>query len=517
MTALRRPLTHSIKSRFAASLLANGFRSLLVFATGLLLARWMGPQDYGRFVFLMASFMAFRQLLDMGASSAFFTFLSRRTRSRNFVLLFWRWVILQFLVSLALVALILPGSTLSAIWLGESRGLLVLALVATFMQGTVWNIASQMAEASRETIRLQRLNSLVVLIHFGVVLALWWLERLALPLIFLALIIEWSIAGWLAARMYRRQDSGSGDAGGSADTAGTVWREFLPYCLPMIPYTWLGFAHDFADRWMLQQWGGAAEQAYYGVAQQFAGVALLATTSIMRIFWKEISEAHHQGDTEKVKHLYDKVSKLLYFVSASMAGAAIPWAGDILQITVGDAYRSGVVTFMLMLFYPVMQSMGQICGTMLYATGQTKVQSVLGMIFMLISMLTAYFVLAPADAVVPGWGMASQGMAWKMVLLAFIQVNVLAWYIARKFGWNFLWYYQIGTLLICLVNGWLSWLIVSPVFGDLVPVLLQMSMSMVLFLAGVMVSLQVMPGLAGMSHREWQEYRQHFLAIFRKA
>jgi len=129
----------------------------------MLLARWLGPDDYGRMAFLLASFMAFKQLFDMATSSAFFTFLSQRPRSKQFVRYFWYWVSVQFVISLVLVALILPESILQVVWKGEQQSLIVLALVATFMQQHVWGIASQMAEASRQTIRIQKLNTLVVL------------------------------------------------------------------------------------------------------------------------------------------------------------------------------------------------------------------------------------------------------------------------------------------------------------------------------------------------------------------
>jgi len=239
--------------------------------------------------FLLASFMAFKQLFDMATSSAFFTFLSQRPRSKQFVRYFWYWVSSQFVVSLFLVALVLPESTLQIVWNGESKSLIVLALVATFMQQHVWGIASQMAEASRQTVRVQTLNTLVILIHLVVVVSLWWFGELTIPLIFAALIVEWSIAGWLAAKMYQQRQNI--DSEQVVDTPKSVFKEFWHYCLPFIPYAWLGFAHDFADRWMLQHWGGSSEQAYYAVAQQFAAVALLATTSILRIFWKEIAEA----------------------------------------------------------------------------------------------------------------------------------------------------------------------------------------------------------------------------------
>ncbi len=167
-------MTNTIQSRFAASLVANLLRSSISFVTGLLLARWLGPSEYGRMVFLLTSFTAFRQLLDMGSSLAFFTFLSQRRRSPRFVYIFGCWVSMQFFLSLALICWVIPDSLIEQMWVGESRFLLILAFIATFMQGTVWNLASQMAEASRQTKRVQRLNTIVVALHFGVMSFLWF-------------------------------------------------------------------------------------------------------------------------------------------------------------------------------------------------------------------------------------------------------------------------------------------------------------------------------------------------------
>lgn len=504
-------ISHSVLARFTVSLIANMLRAGISFLTGLLLARWLGPEVFGRMAFLLASFMAFKQLLDMASSSAFFTFLSQRPRSRRFVSLYLRWVGIQFLFSLALVSLLLPDDVVQGIWKGETRLLVVLALVASFMQGVVWPIAAQMAEANRETLRVQRLNTLVVLIHLMVVLALWTIGQLVLPLLFAAMALEWALAGWLAAKMYHSHLKQAADVGDDADTPASVWCEFWQYCLPFIPYAWLGFAHDFADRWMLQHWGGATEQAYYAVAQQFVAVALLATSSILRIFWKEIAEAHHAGDRQRVERLYLRVSRVLYFVGAAVAGGLLPWAEEILQITVGSAYANAAVTLMLMFLYPVHQSMGVIGSTMLYATGHVRTQVVLGIAFMATSLIAAYFMMAPANAPIPGLGLASQGLAWKMVLMQLVQVNIMAWLIARIFGWKFEWIYQPVGLTSCVVLGWLVHAAASPLMAGVVPVVGQMIVSGILYAGLVLALLMLLPWLAGFSRNQfavaWKQWK----------
>ena len=295
---------------------------------------------------------------------------------------------------------------------------------------------------------------MVVLVHFIVVVCLFIIDQLAIPLLLLAIAFEWSIAGFFATKMYKGL---SGDdainKNINEDTPLSVWNEFWFYCLPFIPYAWVSFIHDLADRWMLQHWGGATEQAYYAIARQFSLVALLATSSILSILWKEIAEAYHNDELIKVKYLYDKTIVGLYFIAAFIAGAVFPWANEILLLTVGEAYVSAGLTLMIMLFYPVHQALGQISASTLLATGHSRIQVIMGLIFMAISMMTAYFVLAPENVLVPGLGLASIGLAWKMLLLQIIQVNISLWVVSRIFGWPYNWGYQLIVLAIVLIIG----------------------------------------------------------------
>ena len=74
----------SIRVRYLTTLTTNLIRIAISFVTGLIIARALGPQDYGNFSFLLGSFTAFATLVDMGSSSAFFTFISLNLRGLKF-------------------------------------------------------------------------------------------------------------------------------------------------------------------------------------------------------------------------------------------------------------------------------------------------------------------------------------------------------------------------------------------------------------------------------------------------
>lgn len=490
-------MTASVGNRFAFSLGANLSKALIGFATGLLVARGLGPEQFGKMMFLLGTFIAVRQLLDVGSSTAFFTFLSQRQRSSRFVAWFSVWLGVQFLVPLLAVGLLFPAIWIELIWKGEQRSLVVMAFVAAYLQSTLWAVMMQMGESQRLTRMVQGVSAAIAMFHLLLVAIAWWQEWLGIRLIFAAIAVEWALAAWVIAKHLRFpavQDEN--------ETFTGVVKEFGRYCLPLIPYSWLGFAYEFADRWLLQNYGGSVQQAYYAVAFQFGAVAGIATTSILNVFWKEIAEAHHQGNKERVAMLYRKVSRGLYFVAASVAGFLIPWSEDILLLTLGPAYMGGAAALTIMFLYPLHQSMGQIGGTMLYATGRVRAQVVIGMLVMATSIVVTYFVLAPAEASLPGFGLGSTGLAGKVVVMQFLSVNVIAIYLARILQIEFDWIYQPFGLVVCLGVGWLAYGIPRGLFDVPAHVWAGLLVSATLYLIMMAGTIWLKPSLAGLSRNE---------------
>jgi O-antigen/teichoic acid export membrane protein len=285
------------------------------------------------------------------------------------------------------------------------------------------------------------------------------------------------------------------------DSLKEVATEFWRYCLPLIPYAWFNFAYVFTDRWLLQNYSGSVQQAYYSVAEQFGAIATLATASILNIFWKEIAEAHQHNNHERVALLYRRVSRGLFFVAAVVAGFLAPWADDILYISFGPAYIGGAATLMIMFFYPLHQSMGQIGATMAFATGHVAAYVKMGMATMTLSIIVTYFVLASTEAPLPGLELGSMGLAGKMVMIQIISVNALAFYLSRSLGVQFDWMFQPVATLLCMGAGLLAYSLSHALLVN-GTVFVQFATAGIIYILLTALSLYALPWLVGITRNE---------------
>ncbi|MDC1018369.1 lipopolysaccharide biosynthesis protein [Pseudomonadales bacterium] len=501
----------NIAKRATSSLLNTILRAIINFATALLLANLLGPDNFGRYSFLLATFLALKQFLDMSSSEAFFKFISAQRRSKKFLQIYSFWIVIQLIIGITFIGVLLPETLLDKIWVGEQKLIILLAFMAMFFRETVWVNVVNLSESFRLTIYNQGFQTIVVLCHLIILAALWRFGSLVIELVFVASVLEWTVASiWLYRTINKLEFSGQQkstlepNADYHKDTVKSVINEFWEYCKFLIPYAWVGFFVDFSSRWMLQTWGSAEEQAYFAVGQQFAAISILAMSSVVKVFWKEVAEARHKNNFQRIEMLYTKSSHFLYFVASIVACMVLPWAELLISILLGNAYADALTTIQIMLIYPVHQTIGIITGTLLYATGHVKLQFILGLFFSAAVLVCGFYLMAPDTVWEPGLDLGSEGLAIRFVSMNIIFANVWAFAISYLFGWKFKLLYQLIILFLTFACGYIAKAIITLFFP--VHTIMAMSISIILYLSMIAVLVYRYPIITGFTRDEILEF-----------
>jgi O-antigen/teichoic acid export membrane protein len=501
--------------RFGATFFTNVLRLVLSFLSGLVVARGLGAAGFGDLSFLLGSFAAINQILDMGTSPAYFTFVSQRKRRLSFFVVYLIWTIgIQFVGTVVVLWLLLPERATREIWPGQSRGIVLLAFGVSFMTGQIWTMVSQLGEALRKTIVVQAVAATQAILHLLLVIVARYSGWLSLKTVMWLLIAEYAaLALFLGLRFFPASITKEPE---DHDRIRFIVKGFLDYCRPLVLYGFVGFLYHFADRWLLQSFGGSRQQGFFSIGQQFSTISLFATTSILNVFWKEIAEARERNDRQREEKLYKSVRRGLFFFSAWISCLLIPYSPEMIKWLLGPDYFGASLALSIMLLYPIHQSVGQIQGTVFYATGHTQIYSRIGILTMLISIPASYLMLAPRTATIPGLNLGAVGLASKMVGLQLLGVALFAHQLKRMYGWSGDYLYQVAVLLILLGLGFAGRLVFGRIAEAAVP-LGQAAMvftGMSFYVACSAVVLWFRPTLIGIPRADlqrWLEYRPHWM------
>ena len=474
-----------------------------------MLFRSLSPVGYGDLFFLIGSFAAVCALMDLGTSSAFYTFIAQRIRSRAYIVLYFVWLAIQFFVIVLFIVAILPSSLIDKIWLGHSIDIIVLAFIAMFLQQKVWTTVMQICESARLTIIWQLTVLGAVFLHLLIVLWLIYIEGISVNSVLISLsavYLSAAIIVWV--QLHRQRRNVPHHVEEIEFDFKSMCFEYWVYCKPMIVIAIFSFLYEFADRWLLQRFGGAEQQGFYQISAQFAAVSLLATASILNIFWKEIAEAFAQDDTRRVERLYQKVSRGLIMLGAAIACFLVPWAEQISLLLLGEAYAVAWPVLAVMFLYPIHQSMGQINAAMYMACERTKPYMNITLFGMFISIPVTYLMLVPSDGgwLLSGLGLGALGLAIKMLGLNVLLVNVQAWMLARYHGWKYEWLYQVIAVSSMLGIGYFVKMLVGLMWdidlADVTSLIAPLLFSCLVYVVAVIIVIWVMPWLAGLEREE---------------
>jgi O-antigen/teichoic acid export membrane protein len=441
----------SLKKRYLAKLAANLVGLGINLVTQAIIPRGLGPRAYGNFHFLSNFFTQIVGFLDMGTSVGFYTKLSQRQQDFGLVSFYLRFAcIASFLVFVFVWCTQTTGGYVT-LWPDQKLFYIYLAAIWGILTWFV-QIANKMADAYGVTVSTEIARIIQKGLGLALILVLFFTSQLNLTrfffyhyfiLIFLALAFIWVMekSGHSLRRSWKL----------SLNKIKGYTKEFYTYSHPLFVYALVGLIVGILDRWMLQKFAGSVQQGFFGLSYQIGAVCFLFTSAMTPLITREFAIAFGEKDLREMARLFRRYIPMLYAIAAYFACFIAVQADKVTFIMGGGKFQHAALAVMIMAFYPIHQTYGQLSGSVFYATGQTALYRNIGITFMLIGLPVTYFLIAPPEKF--GLDAGATGLAVKMVALQFIAVNVQLYFNARLLGLRF-WRY-VGHQIVsvaCLLG-----------------------------------------------------------------
>jgi O-antigen/teichoic acid export membrane protein len=461
----------SLKKRYAYKLGANFIGLPVTLGVQAVMTRMLGPANYGSYSFLNNFFMRVVNFFDSGISAGFYSKLSQRPGEPGLVRFFWGVAFTVSVLVVASVAIAIGVGARETVWPDQRAIYICMAAIwalLTWYSMVINKVLDAYGlTAQCEVVRLQQ-----KVLGLALILLMLWLRWSSLGQFYLYqyVVVFFLCASWAVVlrghgrSLFPAQRLATGKIG-------DYGREFYIYSAPLVVLNVIDLVAGILDRWFLQRFSGSVEQGLYSLSAQVGALCFLVSGAMTPLFWREISRAFGAGDHDEMRRLFGRTVKILYVVTAGLS-ALIAFQGRNVGLLLGGAQFSGAaMPITIMAFYPVHQTYGQLTGSFLLGTGQTKFVRNFGVVTILLGLALSYYVLAPG--VRGGLGLGAVGLASKMVVAQLVAVNLQLWFITRFLGVplrGFLWhqlYSLTSIMLVAWVSTWVAGRVVSRPLPEL--------------------------------------------------
>jgi O-antigen/teichoic acid export membrane protein len=409
--------------RYLVTLLSSTLRAALNFAVSIQVAGYLMPQLYGSYQYILTICTAVLLFINMSTENAFFTFISKKKQHVNFYISYFLWQLIQ--ISFVLAFFFLLHKDLYALFFKDfSIGLVSIALGASFFIGNIQNTLNHITESIRKTYVSQLLSIFIAVIHFIAILTLINFDSLTLSLLFSILFLEYLLYSVIIIAVLKKYSSMIFNQ--DDFVLEDMVNKFYIYCKPLFILGIFSFLYIFVDRWLIQTYVGSEGQAFFSISVQFATFTMLITSSVLKIFWKEITESIEMKDHNKTSRYFIVVSKHIFIISCLISTILFFFSDQILSYFYPDSYSGASLVFKLMMLYPILQSMGQLYSVFLFGAEQTKLYKDISICVAILSILLAILLLSDF-----GLNFGVEGIAIKLLVVNVLNLLILEYFIAR--------------------------------------------------------------------------------------
>ncbi len=419
------------------------------------IARHLGANSYGELLYICYIASLFRQIVDLSSSSAIFTQLAGSKKCRLYFRCYLIWIMCQMMVMLGGS---LAAAVLQKLLFVDSKVEWVKSLIvftAVFFQHTIWVNVGNLLESIRLSIVSQIISTVASISNLVIIFGLVYGDQFNVVVYLTALMITWASASFIGI-WYFIKSSGIIQDFHSELNFKSWFASIYGYCQPLIFLNIIVAIGEVIDRTILQKFAGPQEQTYYGIGVQMATIGTLAISSVIKILWKELAENVAKGNLIGFNCVLIDTTTRFLAVSCFFGFFVALNSENIVVLLFGGEYLKSHTTVSLMAIYSIIQTIGQIITTALYASSDTKVLSVNSISACIIATALSYPAIRTSCIFNFPQDFGSSGLALKNLAIHFGSIGFLVFYLEKSKGVQFPFvkycYLAGGFFLIALLS-----------------------------------------------------------------
>jgi O-antigen/teichoic acid export membrane protein len=476
----------SVKKRYFYKLGAKFVGLPIGLLTATIVPRALGVNAYGNFNFITDFFMRLVGFADTGTSTAFYMKLSQRLKEFALIRFYWFFFAVMSVIMVFFVATIFMINKQGSIWIDQEPRFIWLGLLwglLYWLNQIVYKIVDAYGLTVKGELAVikQRLFGLCLL---GV---LFLLGKISLLIFFTYHFFMFILMAFFWWKVLKKSDIRLFPPERLNKTLIKNYSsEFYQFSMPLFVGGILALPLGFADRWLLQIFGGSVEQGLYSLAFKVGSLCFLFTSSMTPLFHRGISKAYGEKRLDEMRRLFLRFVPMLYSVAVCIS-AFFFFQADKMSIIIGGAgFNEATVPMALMSLYPIHQTYGQLNSTVYFATVRTRLYRNIGVSISLLGLLVTYLFLAPKEQL--GLNLGSTGLALKMVLVQIIGQNFILWFNVKYLNISFLKMlgHQFISVFIIGVTAGLATLVANNIVENIVLSVITAGLIYMILLMGVL-------------------------------
>ena len=496
----------SLKKRYSIKLFANIISGIIGAILVAIVPKALGPVAYGQFAYLQNFFMKVIGFLDMGSSIAFFTKLSANNKRKELIAFYFLYAFFVLILALLFIFLVKQFGYTASILPDIPNQYIYMGLFFGFFTWLT-QIFIKISDAYALTVSVElvkigyKIISLLLLLYF-VYFTAFNLEKyfyfnyialISFLLILTCLFIKKGIFKNLAFSIQNSRFK-------------IIIKEFIEYCHPLLIYSIIGLIVGFLNIWMLQKYGGSTQTGFYGIAYSLAAMCFLFTGAMTPIITREFSKAYGEKDIEKMRKLFYRYIPMLYSIAAYFGVFIAVQSNNVIEIFTNEKFSGASKVLMIMSFYPIHQTYGQLSSSIFYATGKTK-------LYRNIAFFTQPLMLLLSYVFIVVFNLGAIGLALSMLVVQFIGVNIGLYFNSKflKLDLKYFFSHQIYSVLIFLILA-----LLAAIFNFFNSNILNFLTSGIFYTIFVIITIYIFPQVFATTREEIKQTMERMESVIKK-